>query len=74
MSQSSSNFSFDHLSVAERLVLVQQIWDSIASGREASELTDAQAAELDRREAEHEQNPGDLVSWEEIKAAIQEEQ
>jgi len=34
---------------AQRILLVEQIWDSIAEGQEAPELTPAQKAELDRR-------------------------
>ena len=36
-----------------------------------SELTPAQAAELDWRLEEHARNPGDVVPWTEIKAAAE---
>lgn len=36
------------LSVAEKILLVEEIWDDIATNRE-EDLTDAQKAELDRR-------------------------
>ena len=58
------------LPLAERLRLVEAIWDSIAAEPAGAPLTDAQRAELDRRLAEHEANPDDVVSWEEIKASI----
>ena len=38
-----------NLSVAERIELIGDIWDSIAEVPEAIRLTDAQKAELDRR-------------------------
>jgi len=55
------------LSVDERLTLVEALWDSIA---EATPLTDAQRAELERRLAEHESDPDDVVPWQEAKASI----
>ena len=58
------------LPLAERLRLVEALWDSIAADSAALPLTDAQRAELDRRLAEHEANPDDVISWEDIKASI----
>jgi putative addiction module component (TIGR02574 family) len=46
------------------LKLVEEIWDSIAADSAAVALTDAQRAELDRRIADHEANPDDVVPWE----------
>jgi len=37
------------LSKSERILLVEQIWDSLAREQDAPELTDAQKKELDRR-------------------------
>ncbi len=37
------------LSIAERILLVEEIWDTIAEENQAFELTDAQKQELDRR-------------------------
>jgi putative addiction module component (TIGR02574 family) len=37
------------LSSAERILLVEQLWDSIAESGEAPALTDAQQVELNRR-------------------------
>jgi putative addiction module component (TIGR02574 family) len=71
MSQPSNPISFEGLSVAERILLVEQIWDSIAAEQEAIELTDAQKEELDRRVAAYEKDPSAGVTWEEIKAATQ---
>jgi putative addiction module component (TIGR02574 family) len=56
--------------VAERLDLVQKIWDSIAASLEALPLTEAQRAELDRRLQAHAQNPEDVETWDEVKANI----
>ena len=45
------------LSVAERIIVVEQIWDSIATEQEAVTLTPAQEAELDRRLESYRQSP-----------------
>lgn len=45
----NSKVDFSHLSVAERLQLIDQLSDSVADAPEALPLTDAQAEELDRR-------------------------
>ena len=39
----------DKLSIAERISLVQEIWDSIAAEIERSPLTESQRQEVDRR-------------------------
>jgi putative addiction module component (TIGR02574 family) len=67
MSVSLKSLGIEQLSVAERLVLVEELWDSISA---ATPVTDAQRAELDRRLADHEANPDDVISWEEVKSSI----
>ncbi|MBI3006181.1 MAG: addiction module protein [Ignavibacteriales bacterium] len=56
------------LSVAERILLVEEIWDSIARENEAFELSDSQKKELERRSQSFSSNPALGRSWEEIKA------
>ena len=56
------------LSIAERILLVEEIWDTIAEENEAFELTGAQKRELDRRLASAKANPTAGRTWEEIKA------
>lgn len=67
MRVSFKSLGIERLSVEERLALVEELWDSIA---EATPLTGAQRAELERRLAEHEANPDEVVSWEEVRASI----
>ncbi len=67
MSVSLKSLGIERLSIAERLLLVEELWDSIAAD---TPLTDAQRAELDRRLADHEANPDDVVSWEDIQSSI----
>jgi putative addiction module component (TIGR02574 family) len=70
LSTSLKSLGIDRLSVEERLALVEELWDSIAEDSAAAPLTDAQRIELDRRIAEHEAHPDDVVSWEDVKASI----
>ncbi len=70
MSVSLRSLGIDRLSVEERLALVEDLWDSIAGESAAMSLTDVQRAELDRRLADHEANPNDVVPWKDVKASI----
>jgi len=56
------------LSVAERIVLVEEIWDSIAEDNGCFELSESQKEEIDRRLASFQANPSQGRSWDEIKA------
>jgi putative addiction module component (TIGR02574 family) len=58
------------MSVEDRIRLVQAIWDSIAADQVHPDLTEAQKQELDRRMAELDANPNNVLTWEEIKARI----
>lgn len=58
------------LSVSERIQLVEDIWDSIAAEGDALPLTVEQRAELDRRLADAEANPGVGTPWSEVKARL----
>ncbi|MDO8703928.1 MAG: addiction module protein [Sulfuricaulis sp.] len=72
MAVSLKSLGIERLGIEERLTLVEEIWDSIAADSAAVPLTEAQRTELDRRIAEHEANPDDVVPWEEIKTSITE--
>jgi putative addiction module component (TIGR02574 family) len=58
------------LSPAERILLVEEIWDSIASVPDSVELSEAQRAELDRRLAAYRANPAAGDPWDVVKARI----
>ena len=58
------------LPVAERLKLVEAIWDSIAESPEPIPLTDEQRTELDRRVEEYENDPEVGSPWPDVKARI----
>ena len=65
-------FDYRQLSIAERLELVEDLWDSIAqeAGTETLPLTEDEKVMLDERLAEHERNPRDVQSWDEVKARL----
>ena len=54
------------LSIPERILLVEEIWDSIADQNEAFELSASQKSELEKRSQFFSANPG--RTWQEIKA------
>jgi putative addiction module component (TIGR02574 family) len=58
------------LSVAERIQLAQDIWDSVWSIPEELALTDAQSQELDRRLQNYRQDPESSVPWDEVNERI----
>ena len=58
------------LTPAERLQLVEEIWDSIASVPESVEVTEAQRQELDRRIAAFRADPTAGDPWEVVKARV----
>lgn len=58
------------LSVAERILLVEDIWDSIASVPDAVKLSDAQRKDLDARLDAYHRDAGAGSPWEAVKARI----
>ncbi len=70
MSPNMRALGIDRLSIAERILLVEDIWDSIAASPEEVPLTDAQRAELDRRLAAYEADPQAGSSWEDVEAEL----
>ena len=62
--------SFDELSTPEKIQHVQDLWDRIADSGENVDLTPAQREELERRLREHEENPGELTSLDELRRQI----
>jgi len=58
----------DSLSPAEKAELLDTVWESLEA--DAVLLTDAQRTELDYRIARHEQNPSDVIPWEQVKASL----
>jgi putative addiction module component (TIGR02574 family) len=55
------------LTIAERIQLAEDIWDSVAAFPEAIPLTEAQREELDRRLQAYAENPNEGISWVELR-------
>ncbi|MDX6558940.1 MAG: hypothetical protein QOF72_1989 [Blastocatellia bacterium] len=55
------------LPLAERIEIVEALWESITQEGYEPPVTSEQAAEIDRRVEAHRRNPNDVVSWESIK-------
>ena len=58
------------MNVADRILFVEEVWDSIAATPEAVPLTEAQREELDRRLAAYEKNPDAGKSWNDLKTPL----
>ncbi len=58
------------LSVAERIQLAEDLWDSISGQEEEVPLSEAQQQELDRRLANYQQNSVNGSTWEEAKKRL----
>ena len=58
------------LSVADRLQLLEEIWDSLIETPEAIPVTDAQRKELARRRRAHARNPAAAKPWAQIRARL----
>jgi len=54
------------LPAEERLRLLEILWESLSRDASAIPLSDAHRAILDERLAEHERDPGDVVSIDEV--------
>jgi putative addiction module component (TIGR02574 family) len=55
------------LTIAERIQLAEDIWDSVAAFPESVPLTEAQKEELDRRLQAYSRDPNEGISWDELK-------
>jgi putative addiction module component (TIGR02574 family) len=70
MAATMKSLGIDQFSIADRITLVQEIWDSIAATPEEVPLTGDQKQEFDRRLADLEENPNNVLTWEEITGVI----
>ena len=54
------------LSVDERLMVVEAVWDSLTDDASSVPLPPEQRAELDRRLNAHEANPSNVLTWDQV--------
>ena len=58
------------LTVAERLALVEEIWESISENPEAVPVSEAQLDEARHRLEVHDADPSTAISWSEVKKEL----
>jgi putative addiction module component (TIGR02574 family) len=58
------------LNINERIALVEEIWDSIEQEQVKLEISEYEKHILDMRQKALEDNPDDLITWDEIKAKL----
>ncbi len=71
MHATAKALGIDRLSVAERILLVEEIWDSITAQAETLEVPQSHKDELDRRLTAYESDPNAGSTWEVVKARLQ---
>ena len=59
------------LSPSEKLQLVEDLWDDLATSVEGVPVYDWQKEELARRKANLSKNPADGLTWEAVKRKVQ---
>ncbi len=63
--------SFDQLPLTERLLLVEDLWDSIARNHAIDlPIPDWQKEELTRRKQKYLHNPDSAIPWPDVKRSI----
>jgi putative addiction module component (TIGR02574 family) len=65
------DFGIDRLTPEQRVALALEIWESLEDARPAGCLTTDQCAELARRDAELDANPGIALTWEQVRASVE---
>jgi putative addiction module component (TIGR02574 family) len=60
----------DELSPSEKMILAQQLWDSVAVEQNAIELTTAQKTELNSRLSQFESDQNIGLDWNTVKSKI----
>ena len=65
-----NSLGLDKLSPQEKLNLVHELWESLSTGDLPSRLSMIQRKELNRRSAEDESSPDNVISWEDLKAKL----
>ena len=61
---------WDSLSRAEKIEVVQALWDDIAREHAPSSLSDEQRRELERRADDADANPDDGTPWETVRDRV----
>lgn len=60
----------EKLSIPEKILLVEDLWDSISSDESAIPVPQSHMKELDKRLVRHKAMPGELLSLDELQKRI----
>jgi len=71
MSPMMKDLGIDRMTPEQRIALALDIWESLGDARPLARLTAEQRAELVRRDAELDANPGIALTWEQIRASVE---
>ena len=71
MNPTMKDLGIDRLNPEQRVALALEIWESLGDARPPTRLTTEQRAELARRDAELNANPGIALTWEQIRASVE---
>jgi putative addiction module component (TIGR02574 family) len=67
----ANKIDIQELSQSERILLAEQLWDSITDNQDTLEVTDAQMKILKQRLAAYQASPNEGTSWEQVKKEMQ---
>ncbi len=70
MSLVINDFDFTRLSAEQRILLAQELWDSVYQEAQATPLTPQQGAELDRRFTQLESGEVQGIPWEQLRESL----
>ena len=70
MPVSMKSLGIDQLSIDDRMLLLEEIWDSIAADPAAAPISEEQKADLQARLDAYKDNPKAGSPWEEVEARL----
>ena len=59
------------LTVPEKILLLEDLWDSIAADESSVPMPQSHREELDRRLTQYEENPGSLLTLDDLRERIE---
>lgn len=68
---SANKIDIQELSQSERILLAEQLWDSVIEDQDSLEVTDSQMKVLKQRLAAYKASPNEGTSWEDVKKEMQ---
>jgi len=66
MSVNAKSLGIDELDIDEKVALIEELWVDVVANEQAHPISQDLAAKLDRRIAEFEANPEDVISLQQV--------